>query len=327
MKIYAFEVRGDERKDFEAVKKELDIELECTPEGLTLENAGLADGCDGVTVLGQYHYGKEMLDDLKERGVRYLATRTIGYNHIDIAYAKKIGIHVCNAVYGPNGVADYTVMMILLCLRHYKPALWRTNVNDYSLEGLQGRELKDLTVGILGTGRIGYTVMKNLSGFGCRLLAYDVYQNDAVKEIAEYVDLDTIYKECDVISLHMPLMDAAYHLVNKESIAKMKENVVLINCARGELMKIEDLIEGIENKKIGALGLDCMEYEERIIHQNLKKDIISNREMAYLRQFPNVVHTQHMAFYTDAAVRSMVYGSIRGICDMHQGKEIANQLS
>lgn len=169
--------------------------------------------------------------------------------------------------------------------------------------------------------------MKNLSGFGCRLLAYDVYQNDAVKEIAEYVDLDTIYKECDVISLHMPLMDATYHLVNKESIAKMKENVVLINCARGELMKIEDLIEGIENKKIGALGLDCMEYEEGIIHQNLKKDIISNREMAYLRQFPNVVHTQHMAFYTDAAVRSMVYGSIRGICDMHQGKEITNQLS
>ena len=107
----------------------------------------------------------------------------------------------------------------------------------------------------------------------------------------------------------------------------MKQNVVIINCARGGLMKMEDLIEGIENKKIGALGLDCMEYEEGIVHQDLKTDIISNREMAYLRQFPNVVHTPHMAFYTDAAVRSMVYGSIEGICAMYQNKQIPNQLS
>lgn len=327
MKIYAFEVRNDEKKEFEAVKEKLNIDLECAEEGLTMQNIELIKGCTGITVLGRYQYGKEMLDALKERGVLHLATRTIGYNHIDIEYAKEIGIHVCNVAYGPNGVADYTVMMILLCLRNYKPALWRTNVNDYSLEGLQGRELKDLTVGVLGTGRIGYAVLKNLTGFGCRLLAYDVYQNDEVKEIAEYVSLETIYKECDVITLHMPLLDSTYHLINKDTIAKMKDNVILINCARGELMKIEDLIDGIESRKIGALGLDCMEYEEGIVHQDLKKNIISNREMAYLRQFPNVVHTQHMAFYTDAAVRSMVYGSVEGIYDMSRGISIRNQLS
>lgn len=327
MKIAAFEVRKDERENFQEIKEALQIELECRSEMLTMENIDSVNGCTGVTILGQYRYGKEMLDALKERGVDYLATRTVGYNHIDIEYAKQIGLHVCNVAYGPNGVADYTVMMILLCLRNYKPALWRTNVNDFSLEGLQGRELKDLTVGILGTGRIGCAVLKNLSGFGCRLLAYDVRENEAAKEIAEYVDLETIYKECDVISLHMPLMESTYHLIDKEVIKRMKEGVVLINCARGELMKIEDLIEGIENKHIGALGLDCMEYEEGIVHQNLKIDIISNREMAYLRQFPNVIHTQHMAFYTDAAVKSMVYGSIQGICDMYQGKTIGNQLS
>ena len=327
IKIYAFEVREDERKDFQAVKEKLDLELECTEDLLTMENIDLVKGCTGVTVLGQMRYGREMLDALKERGVLYLSTRTIGYNHIDIGYAKKIGIHVCNVSYGPGSVAEYTIMMMLLCLRHYKVSLWRTNVNDYSLSGLQGRVLGDLTVGVMGTGRIGYAVLKNLTGFGCRLLAYDVHENDAVKEIAEYADLETLYRESDIISLHMPLMESTYHLINRESIGKMKDNVIIINCARGELMKIEDLIEGIENKKIGALGLDCLEHEEGIIHQDFRSDIISNREMAYLRQFPNVVHTQHMAFYTDAAVRSMVYGGVEGIYDMSRGRVICNQLS
>lgn len=327
MKIYAFEVRDDETDYFSAVAHRLNIEITCSAEMLTRDNIDLVNGYTGVTILGQYQYDKKMLDALKTRGISYLATRTIGYNHIDIEYAKKIGIHVCNVSYEPNSVAEYTIMMMLLCLRHYKASLWRTNVNDFSLEGLQGRQLKDLTVGILGTGRIGRTVLSYLAGFGCRLLAYNSSQREDVKKIAEYVDLETIYRECDIISLHLPLSEATYHLINKNSIAKMKPNVVIINCARGGLMKIEDLIEGIENKKIGALGLDCMEYEEGIVHQDLKTDIISNREMAYLRQFPNVVHTPHMAFYTDAAVKSMVFGSVEGICAMYENKKIPNQLS
>ena len=327
MKIYAFEVRDDETDYFSAIAHRLNIEITCSAEMLTMDNIDLVNGYTGVTILGQYQYDKKMLDALKERGIFYLATRTVGYNHIDVEYAKEIGIHVCNVSYEPNSVAEYTIMMMLLCLRHYKASLWRTNVNDFSLEGLQGRQLKDLTVGILGTGRIGRTVLSYLAGFGCRLLAYNSSQREDVKKIAEYVDLETIYRECDIISLHLPLSEATYHLINKNSIAKMKPNVVIINCARGGLMKMEDLIEGIENKKIGALGLDCMEYEEGIVHQDLKTDIISNREMAYLRQFPNVVHTPHMAFYTDAAVKSMVFGSVEGICAMYENKKIPNQLS
>jgi len=195
-------------------------------------------------------------------------------------------------------------------------ALWRGQVNDYSLVGLQGREVKDLTIGIMGTGRIGFTVLKYLSSFGCRLLCFDVYQNEQVKEIASYVDIDTLYKECDVISLHMPLLASTKYIIDYDSIAKMKDGVVLINCARGELMNTDALIDNIENRKIGALAIDCMEKEHGIYHFDRRNDIFSNREMAYLRQFPNVIMTQHMAFYTDSAVSSMVRCGVEGLYEM-----------
>lgn len=178
--------------------------------------------------------------------------------------------------------------------------------------------MKDMTVGIMGTGRIGYAVMKNLSGFGCRLLAYDLHENEKVKELARYVDLDTFYRECDIISLHMPLLDSTYHLVNKESIGRMKDGVIIINCARGELADMDSMIKGIERGKIGALGLDVVEGEEGITHVDHRTDILSNRHMAYLRQFRNVVMTQHMAFYTDAAVESMVRCGVEGLVTMKE---------
>ncbi|MCD7807595.1 MAG: NAD(P)-binding domain-containing protein [Lachnospiraceae bacterium] len=227
-------------------------------------------------------------------------------------YAKKIGLPVCNAAYGPNGVAEYTVMLMLLCIRHYKAALWRMQVNDYSLGGLYGRELKNLTVGILGTGRIGTQVAQILSGFGCRVLGYDVYQGKASQWLT-YTDLDTVYRESDIITVHLNLNEKTRHMINRESIQKMKPGVILINCARGALMDTDALIEGIEQKKLGGLGLDCFEHEEGIYHQNRRDDIISNRSMAYLRQFPNVVMTQHMAFFTDAAVYDMVRCGVEGI--------------
>jgi D-lactate dehydrogenase len=326
IKIYAFEVREDEKAAFAKYEKQFGVTLAYSDQILTLENIELVRGYDAVSTLGQGTYGKAELDALKEMGISYLSTRTIGYNHIDITYAAQIGIHVCNSAYAPNGVAEYTIMMILLCLRNYKPALWRTQVNDYSLTGLIGRELKDLTVGIIGTGRIGYTVMKALSGFGCRILAYDPYPNESSAALAKYVDLKTLYENSDVISLHMPLTPQTEHMINQNSISQMKDGVVLINCARGPLMDIDALIENIENCKIGALGLDCMEEEDDIVHRDLRTDIITNRRMAYLRQFPNVVHTQHMAFYTDAAVDSMVYYGICGICEMMQGHAYAHEL-
>lgn len=316
MRIYAFEVRDDERVDFIKLVDTFQVDISYTSEILSLENIDLVSGYDGITILGQGEIDKDILDSLKVRGIKYISTRTIGYNHIDVVYAKKIGIKVCNANYEPSAVADFTLMLILMSLRKYKMALWRGQVNDYSLEGLQGREIKDLTIGIMGTGRIGYTVLKYLSSFGCRLLAYDVYENDHTKEIATYVDLDTLYRESDLISLHMPLLESTRYIIDYESISKMKDGVVLINCARGELMNTDALIDNIENKKIGALAIDCLEKEQGIYHFDRRNDIFSNREMAYLRQFPNVIMTQHMAFYTDAAVSSMVRCGVEGLYKM-----------
>ena len=173
MKIMVYEARPDERADLEKQAALHGVELSVTDAVPTLENASLAAGCIGVSILGQGCIDAALLDAYHALGIRYLSTRTIGYDHIDLDHARSIGLRVCSASYAPNGVADFTVMMILMCLRHYKQALWRGQVNDFSLTGLQGREMKDLTIGIIGTGRIGAQVARNLSGFGCRILAYD----------------------------------------------------------------------------------------------------------------------------------------------------------
>ena len=267
------------------------------------------------------------MDNWKSLGVKYLSTRTIGYDHIDIEYARKIGLRVCNVRYSPNGVADFTIMLMLMCLRNYKQALWRGQVNDFSLFGLQGREMKSMTVGVMGTGNIGRVVIQNLEGFSCRILAYDVHQNDWTKTHATYVSLDQLFAESDIITLHLPLLDSTRHIINESSICKMKDGVVIINCARGELADLNALIKGIESTKIGALGLDVIEGEEGIAHVDHRVDIISNQKMAYLRQFRNVVMTQHMAFYTEEAVNDMVKYGLSGILDMAANPKGSTELT
>ena len=316
MKIAAFEVREDEKKSFAHWAEVYQAEVVEHSEGPSLENTELVAGCEGVTMCGQGKIDRELLTEYQKLGVKWLSTRTIGSDHIDLAAAKELGISVCHANYAPDAVADFTVMMILMCLRQYKQAFWRSYVNDFSLPGLQGRNLKAMTVGVMGTGRIGKQVIRDLQGFGCRILAYDVYQNAEVAEMAEYVDLDTFYKECDIITLHMPLLPSTHHIINRESIAKMKKGVILVNCARGALADSEALIEGIESMQIGALGMDTAEGEEGIIHCDRRSDIIANRNWFYLHQFRNVIMTQHMAFYTEQAVDSMVQCGIEGIVKM-----------
>lgn len=327
MKIMVYEARADERKELERQSRELSVELSISEEVPTVDNAALAAGCQGVSTLGQGRLDAQLLDAYKALGVKFLSTRTIGYDHIDLDHARAIGIRVCNASYAPNGVADFTVMMMLMCLRQYKQALWRGQVNDFSLAGLQGREMKDLTIGIIGTGRIGAQVIRNLSGFGCRILAYDLRRNPTVEPLVTYVDFDTLLTQSDVISLHMPLLESNRHIINRDSIARMKKGVVLINCSRGELADIEALIEGIETEKIGALGMDTAEGDEGIIHADHRVDILPNRNWFYLHQFRNVIMTQHMAFYTDAAVASMVQCGIRGLWQMAQGEPCPTELT
>ncbi len=247
-------------------------------------------------------------------------TRTIGYDHIDIEAAKRLGITVANAPYGPHGVADYAVMLILMSIRKMKRIIERTNIQDYTLRGAQGRELKDMTVGVIGTGRIGRTVIRNLSGFGAKLLAYDLMENEEVKEYAEYVALEEIWQQADVITLHAPLTNDSFHMIGKDTISKLKDGVVVINTARGALIDSEALIEGIESGKIGAAGLDVVEDEFDLYYYDRKSDVLHNRELAVLRGFPNVTVTHHMAFYTDECVKTVVRDSLEGCRIFMEGK-------
>ena len=326
MKIKMYEVREDEKKAIERVAEELGADVSISSNILTPQEAENLRGIDGVSILGRTTVNKELLDGLKKAGVGYVSTRTVGYNHMDVAYAAEVGIRLCNANYPPYGVAEFTIMLMLLALRKYKPAMWRQGVNDYSLSGLQGREIRNMTVGVMGTGKIGRAVIKDLGGFGCRILAYDPYPAEDLKNTVEYVDGDTLLRTSDIITLHIPLMESTRHMINREAIAKMKTGVVIINASRGELTDIEALTEGIETEKIGALAMDVFEDENGIYHESRINDIIRNRKMAYIRQFPNVVLTQHMAFYTDANTDSMVECGIRGIVEMKEKGSCASEL-
>lgn len=321
MKVTVYNCRAfDEKALFEKYGEEMGIELVLCPDAPDMENIALAKGSECVDILTS-QMTRELLTGLKENGVRYLSTRTIGYDHIDMDAAKELGITVANAPYGPHGVADYAVMLILMSIRKMKRIIERTNIQDYSLQGIQGRELKDLTVGIIGTGRIGQTVINNLSGFGCRLLAYDLYENEQVKRKAEYVTLDEIWRSADVITLHAPLTQDNHHMIGKATIEKMKDGVIIINTARGGLIDSEALISGIESGKIGAAGLDVVENEFGLYYYDKKSEVLNNRELAILRGFPNVTVTHHMAFYTEACVDTVVRDSLTGCKLFAEGKE------
>ncbi|MGN1390223.1 MAG: NAD(P)-dependent oxidoreductase, partial [Bulleidia sp.] len=295
------------------------------PDPMTLDVIPELEPGSAVSILGQSICDEKIFQALAEQRIFYLSTRTIGYNHLDLDAARKYGVHAANASYAPDGVADYTIMMMLLCLRGYKQALWRMQVNDFSLDGLMGRELHDLTVGVIGAGRIGSQVIRDLSGFGSHILAYDPHPQHDTR--AEFVSLDQLYAESDLITLHTALTNENYHMINSDTISRMKDGVILINCARGGLMDMKALIEGIESRKIGALGLDTVEDEEGIVHRDRRNDIFSDRDLAYLKQFKNVVYTQHMAFYTDEAVRSMVSCGVMTLLDMAAQKNVPQQLS
>lgn len=322
MKVTVYNCREfDEKELFLKYGKEFGIELVLCPDAPDKENAVLAKGSSCVNIITS-KMPEDLLEVMASYGVSYLTTRTIGYDHIDVAAAGKLGITVANAPYGPCGVADYTVMLILMTIRRMKRILERTNIQDYTLKGIQGRELKDLTVGVIGTGRIGRTVLKDLSGFGCQLLAYDLQENREVKEGGiPYISLEEMWERADVITLHTPLTNENYHMINKDTIASMKDGVMIINTARGGLIDTQALIQGIETGKIGGAGLDVVENEFGLYYYDHKSDILNNRELSILRGFPNVTVSHHMAFYTDDCVETVVRDSLLGCKYFEEGRE------
>lgn len=308
MKLFAYACRPfDEEPFFLQHAKELGVELGYTQQPINEETLDLCRGYEYLSILTN-PVTAPMIDRLRELGVKMISTRTIGYDHVDYQYAKSVGMKVSNVSYTPECVADYTLMLMLMSLRKMKRIMQRAVINDFTLKGIQGSLLSERTVGVIGTGRIGRSVIRNLKGFGCKVYAYDVYPNPNVD--VEYLPLDELFSRCDLITLHAPLTDANFHLIDREAIAKMPDGVVLINTARGGLIDSDAMIEGLESGKIGACGLDVVEDEFQMYYYDRRADVLGNRRLSILRDMPNVVVTPHMAFYTDRSVSDMVQNSM-----------------
>lgn len=309
MKILIYSYREDEINFIEKYALKYNVEVELCKEAPSLENVHLAKGIPCISIITTV-MSRELITKFYEVGVRYISTRTIGYDHIDIAAANEIGMSIGNVSYTTNSVAEYTIMMIIMAIRNMKLIIERSNVQDYSLNTIRGKELSNLTIGVIGTGNIGRRVIKNLSGFDVNIIAYDSYEFCDIKKYAKYVSLDYLYKNSDIVTLHIPYTNDNLHMINKDVINNMKDGVFIINTARGSLIDTDALIEGIESKKIKGAALDVVEGEEFIYYEELKGEIIKNKNLAILRSFPNVILTPHTAFYTDEAVSDMVENSI-----------------
>jgi D-lactate dehydrogenase len=315
MKIAAYNYRdSDEGQYFEKFGKQYQVEILPIRETPTPENARLAKGCQGVSVITS-PITAEVIQAWHEVGVEHISTRTIGYDHIDLDTAKQCGIAVSNVTYSTGSVADYTVMLILMALRRMKSIIKRAEGMDYSLDGNIGRELKDLTVGVVGTGKIGTHVMRNLSGFGCPMLAYDPCQNLEAAALGTYCSLEELFRQSDVITFHTPATESSYHMVNADSLANMKDGVVLVNTARGSIIDTPAFIDALESGKVGAAALDVIENELGIFYGDYKYQVLGHREMAILKDLPNVLMLPHMAFYTENAISDMVEHSIQHILE------------
>lgn len=309
MKLAVFNHREDEEEYFIKFCTKYHVDAVYIKEAPSPASIQKAAGCDCASVITT-PVGKAELDAFGKAGVRFISTRTIGFDHIDMAYAKELGIGVGNVTYSPNSVAEYTLMLILMANRKAKTIMMRGLGQDYSLREVRGFELRMQTVGVIGTGQIGRKVIQNLSGFGCKIIAYDKFQNDEVKQYAKYVTLEELFAEADVITFHIPGNDENYHMIDKAAFDKMKDGVTLINTARGTLIDTNALIDAIECGKVGAAALDVVENEQAIYYKDYKYRTVKHREMAVLNSFPNVIMTPHTAFFTDMAVSDMVEHSI-----------------
>lgn len=307
LKIAFFALRKfDELEIAQEFSKKYNIDFVWTSEYPNKDNLNIAKGCDAISVV-PCEFTKEYVDILKEYGVKYIFARSIGYDHIPIKYAQEKGFKISSVTYPPECVANYAIMFMLMTTRKMKQIMQRAVSQDYSLRGKMGKDISDCTIGIIGTGNIGACVIRHLSGFGAKILAYNKFgENEEVKKYARYVDLDTLYQDSDIISLHVASNSETYHIINDESIRKMKEGVIIINTARGTLIDTKALIRGVKSGKISAAGLDVIEDENGLYYYNHSSAVLDNDDLSILNSFPNVIVTPHTAFYTETTVRNMV---------------------
>jgi D-specific alpha-keto acid dehydrogenase len=241
---------------------------------------------------------------LKDAGVEYVGTRSIGFDHIDLDTADELGITVENVVYAPDGVADFTVMLILMAIRNAKEIVSSADRHDFRLMSVRGKDLRDLTVGVLGVGHIGNSVVRRLQGFGCRVLAYNDGRD--VTAAADVVSLHDLLGESDIVTLHMPLNADTHHFIGRKQIAAMKPGAYLVNTGRGALVDTDALIGALESGRLGGAALDVLEGEDGIFYVDCTQRPVDNPLLLRLQQMPNAIVTPHTAYYTERALNDTI---------------------
>ena len=291
---------------------------------LTPDTAELAHGYDGVCVFVNDTIDRAVIDSLYEAGVKVIALRCAGFNNVDIHYAYG-KIHVVRVpAYSPYAVAEHAMAMLLTSIRRIHKAYNRTRDFNFSLQGLTGFDLHGKTIGVVGTGKIGRVFVDICNGFGMRVLAYDKYPSDQVK--AEYVSLERLLSESDIISLHCPLTQETQHLIDRTSIATMKRGVVILNTSRGGLIDAEALLEGIKTRHIGAACLDVYEEEGDIFFEDFSGHIVEDDVLARLITMPNVLLTSHQAFLTEEALSNIAQTTVENIDTFFRFGRCENEL-
>lgn len=268
----------------------------------------------------------EVLNILASRGVKYIAMRCAGYNNVDLEAARKYGLRVCRVpAYSPEAVAEHALAMILTLNRKTHKAYNRVREQNFSLNGLMGFNLQGKVIGIIGTGNIGKAFARIMRGFGCKLLAYDLYEDNPLKAAGvHYVPLAELFSRADIISLHCPLTEDTKHLINAASLTQMKPGVMLINTSRGGLIETAAVLEGLRSKHVGYLGIDVYEQEEKIFFRDLSQTILDDDAIQLLMSFPNVLVTGHQAFFTAEALEEIASTTLTNLSRLSQGLEPEN---
>ena len=328
MKVIFFDSKTYDKESF---TKELvnypDVEVKFLRTELTVNTAELAHGYDAVCAFVSADICGETIDILHECGVKFILLRCAGFNNVDMDTAKKYGIKVYRVPgYSPEAVAEHAMALALAVNRHLHKAYVKVRENDFSLNGLMGTNFHGKTAGIIGTGKIGAAMARICHGFGMKIIAYDVFENPSIKEFTTYVTLDELLAKSDLISLHCPLMDSTYHLINRETISKMKDGVILVNTSRGALVKTDDLIEGIRAHKFFGVGLDVYEEETPNVFEDRSDEILEHSVTARLLSFPNVMITSHQGFFTSEALAAIAQTTLQNIRFYENGEETPNEV-
>ncbi len=327
MKVFVYSTRKDEIPFFRHYAPLYKQELTFCKENLKESNVELAKGCEAVLIAAASDINQSILKQLKEMGIKYVVTRAAGTNHLDLQAMASLGLKSANVPsYSPQAISEHTIGITLALLRHYNVLWKRMRQQNYRLGGLIGKEINRMQVGIVGTGKIGYETLKAFRGLGAKVLAYDLYPNEKVGELAEYVDFATLLAQSDLISFHCPLTEENYHFINRQTIHLMKKGVYLVNTARGGLFDWEAILEGLESEQIGGLAFDVYEKEELFIRKDLKGQEPSDEIYKALLKKDQVVYTPHVGFYTDEAVANMVEYGLRNLWEYEYEGSCKNEL-